>query len=369
MSYRIWISPPELSGDEGQYISEALSSNWIATVGPQVEQFEDRLRLLTGRKFCLAVNSATSAIHLALLALNLSEGDEVLCPTFTFAASVFPVVYCKAIPVFIDSEAGTWNISPILLEKAIEDRLALGKKVKALIAVNIYGNPVNYKAILAIASQYNIPVIEDAAESLGAQYESKPSGSFGKIAIFSFNGNKIITASSGGALLTDDETVYKKAKLLSAQAIEEEGFYLHKHIGYNYRMSNILAALGLSQIEVLQKRINRRRAIFDRYAHNFREFTIQEEEKNAFSNRWLSSFLFESMPMRNRIYACLKEKGIESRFLMNPMHLQPALKHFPAILSGVSEGLFSRGLCLPSGASLSEEEQNEIIAVINAISK
>jgi dTDP-4-amino-4,6-dideoxygalactose transaminase len=347
-------------------VTAALNSGWVTSMGPQLEQFEEKLKSLTGRKFCLGLNSGTAALHLALMGLRVKAGDEVICPTFTFAASAFPVIYCNATPVFVDSDPFTWNISPELLEKAIVSRTSEGKNIAAVILVNLYGNPVEYLKIKEIATSHGIPVIEDAAESLGATYNGELSGSMGDVSVFSFNGNKILTTSGGGALLTDNEEVYKRALLLSTQANRGEAFYLHENIGYNYRLSNVLAGVGLAQLPVLTKRVEKRRAIFVRYKDALDSFLdgFQGESEKAVSNRWLSVFLFPDTGKRDRVWKKLKDSGIQSRFPMNPLHLQPVFKDFPAFLNGISADVFSRGLCLPSGSSLSEKEQEEIIVLV-----
>ncbi len=303
--------------------------------------------------------------------LGVEQGDEVLTSTFTFSATINPIVYQKAIPVLIESESDTWNMSPIYLEQAIKDRMAKGKKPKAIMAVHLYGMPSKMDEIIAIAQKYNIPLIEDAAEALGASYKGKKMGTFGEIGIFSFNGNKIITTSGGGALVSNNNKWVEKARFLATQARDKAPHYEHTQIGYNYRMSNISAGIGRGQMQVLDTWVKKRRAIFEKYKQ---ELSIIEgitflEEPNAdfYSNRWLTTILTHSFEQRETIRLALEKKAIEARPLWKPMHLQPIFKAYPYYGDQLSERLFKTGLCLPSGSNMTEEQQLKVIEVINQV--
>jgi dTDP-4-amino-4,6-dideoxygalactose transaminase len=369
MKYRIWLSPPHLSDAELEHVKDAFSQNWIAPIGPQLAQFENKLSHFLNGAFVTALNSGTSALHLALQLLGVGKGDEVICSSFTFAASAFPITYTGATPVFIDSEPETWNMDPDLLEEALKDRLAKGKKVGAIIVVHLYGMPAKMDEIIQIARKYDVPLIEDAAESLGSTYKNKQTGTLGHIGIFSFNGNKIITTSAGGAIVSSDEAITKKALFLATQAKENLSFYEHQEIGYNYRMSNVLAAVGIGQMDVLAQRVEQRRNNFMLY-HNFlqhiSEIAFQQEPDNCKSNRWLTCLTFRDGDNVEKVRLSLQQLGIESRVLWKPMHLQPVFKDCVFYGSGVSDRLFSNGLCLPSGSALLEGEIEEISAVVQS---
>jgi dTDP-4-amino-4,6-dideoxygalactose transaminase len=368
MNSKIWLSSPHMSGKEQDYINKAFETNWIAPLGPNVTGFESDIQeYLNDNSLVAALSSGTAAIHLALILLGVKQGDEVICQSKTFSASVNPIVYLGATPVFIDSEKETWNICPEQLEIAIKDRIKKGKKPKAIIAVHLYGMPYKVDEINSIASTYNIPVLEDSAESLGSTYKNKKCGTFGEISILSFNGNKIITTSSGGALVTKDSTIKEKAVFLATQARDKSTAYLHSHIGYNYRMSNVLAGIGRGQMEVLDKHVKARRDNYDFYFHNLKEIeaiTFIDEPKEHFSNRWLSCILTKSESMREELRIKLEENNIESRPLWKPMHQQPIFKDYPKYLNGVSDELFKKGLCLPSGSNLTDNELNRVLSVI-----
>ena len=347
--------------------------NWIASLGPNVDSFEKVLSDYCGVKYAAALSSGTSAIHLALILLGVKAGDEVIVSSFTFSATVNPIVYQGAVPVLIDSEPGTWNMDPELLEKAITERgrKKKDKKIKAIILAHLYGMPARMKEIMEIAGKYEIPVIEDAAEALGSRYEGKALGSFGDMGVLSFNGNKIITTSGGGALLSDDESFIKDARFLATQARDQAPHYQHSRIGYNYRMSNVLAGIGLGQMEVIDEWVNKRRennSFYRNSLHCFEGISLLTEPGNAFfSNHWLTAVLFDpvksgttSQNVRNE----LEKDNIESRPLWKPMHLQPVFKHCPAYINGVSEGLFDTGLCLPSGSNLRDEDRERVIQKI-----
>jgi dTDP-4-amino-4,6-dideoxygalactose transaminase len=354
-----------MGGTEQAYVDEAFKTNWIAPLGPNVTHFEDAIqRYINADVYVAALSAGTAAIHLALEILGVSHGDEVICQSFTFSASANPIRYLGADPIFVDSERETWNISPTLLEKAILDRIAKGKKPKAIIAVHLYGMPCKVNEIQAIADAYEIPIVEDSAEALGSTYHGVKCGSFGEIGILSFNGNKIITTSGGGALVAKKEAHKKKAIFLATQARDDAPHYEHSHVGYNYRMSNVLAGIGRGQMEVLDERVAARRANFEFYKArlgHLKEIEFLNEPEGYFSNRWLSCILTPSYEMRERIRYALLADDIESRPLWKPMHMQPIFEKSPNYSDGTSEDLFERGLCLPSGSNLVQEELERIV--------
>ena len=361
---KIWLSSPHLTGEEQKYVKEAFDTNWVAPLGPNVNGLEEDICKYTGAKACSALSSGTAAIHLALILLDVKENDEVLVSSFTFSATINPIRYQKAIPILIDSEKKTWNMCPSLLEKAIQDRKAKGKKPKAIILVHLYGMPSKMDEIMAISKKYNIPVIEDAAEAIGATYNGKAMGTFGEIGIFSFNGNKIITTSSGGAMVSNNPYYIKKAIFLATQARDDAPHYQHSQIGYNYRMSNIVAGIGRGQMEVLNDRVEARRKVFDYYKNefgNFKNITFVEEPNGFYANRWLTTILTDSFETREKIRLTLEKENIESRPLWKPMHLQPVFKEFPVYSGGTSEDLFEKGLCLPSGSNLTIEDLKRVV--------
>ncbi len=371
MPQKIWLSPPHMGGEERKYINEAFESNWIAPLGPNVDAFENSLCRFTGIKHAAALSSGTAAIHLALILLGIKRGDEVIVSTFTFSATVNPVVYLGATPVLVDSDDETWNMSPELLEITIKDRLAHGKKPKAIIPVHLYGMPADMSKIMEIADNYEIPVIEDAAEALGSRYKNISVGSFGKMAVLSFNGNKIITTSGGGALLSADNNLISKARFLSTQARDNAPHYQHSQIGYNYRMSNVLAGIGLGQMEVIEDRIRKRRDNFNFYYKNLKSISglsfVKEPDDDYFSNRWLTNILVdpsETGLKQGDLQNALENDNIESRPLWKPMHLQPVFSDCPAYLNGTSERLFRTGLCLPSGSNMSDGDRQRVLNVI-----
>ena len=373
---KIWLSPPHIGGKEQLYINEAFKDNWIAPFGPNLTEFEQQLSGYLNVKTAGAFSSGTAALHLAMEVLSVKRGDIVLCQDLTFAASAFPVVYAGAEPVFIDSEMQTWNIDPALLEKAIADLAQRGKKPAAIIVVHLYGMPAMMQEILAIAGKYEIPVIEDAAEALGSVYFNKSCGSMGRLGILSFNGNKIITTGGGGALISNDESLIQRASYLSNQAKENTPYYLHRSIGFNYRMSNIAAGIGRGQMEVIGERVAKRRQIFDFYhdtLSDIRGVEFLEEPSGHYSNRWLTTILInpdETGGITNEnIRQLLEKRNIESRLLWKPMHQQPVFKDCTAYLNGCSELLFSRGLCLPSGSSLTRSQLHRIVGLIRGILK
>jgi len=378
MKKRIWLSPPHMGRNELSFVQEAFDTNWIAPLGPNVDAFEKELSLLLKGCYVTALNSGTAALHLALNLLNVSQGDEVICQTFTFAASANPVVYLGATPVFVDSEPDTWNIDPELLDKAIQDRLSLGKKIKAIVVVNLYGMPAKLEKILAVASKYDIPLIEDAAESLGSSIHNIPCGTFGSLGVISFNGNKIITTSSGGVLISNNEEFILSANYLATQAKDPGPSYQHSKIGYNYKMSNVLAGIGLGQLLVLHERVAARRDNYNRYfnyfsAWNEKGFNIQFqlEPSGYFSNRWLSCILIDPATNKGITIASIRllfeQHQIEVRSLWKPMHLQPVFSNEPCYLNGISDRLFDIGLCLPSGSSLTDEDFDRIFECFDMV--
>jgi dTDP-4-amino-4,6-dideoxygalactose transaminase len=370
MNTKIWLSSPHLTGEEQKYVKEAFDTNWVAPLGPNVNGLEADICVYSKVTSCSALSSGTAALHLALIMLGIESGDEVLVSSFTFSATVNPIRYQNAIPILIDSEKDTWNMSPELLEEAIKDRIALGKTPKAIILVHLYGLPSKMDELMAIASRYEIPVIEDAAEAIGAKYYGKAMGSFGEMGVFSFNGNKIITTSGGGALVSNNPDYCKKATFLSTQARDDAPHYQHSQIGYNYRMSNIVAGIGRGQMEVLDNRVAARRKNFEFYKKELAEFSnisFVEEPEGFFANRWLTTILTESFETRERIRLALEKENIESRPLWKPMHMQPVFQEFPAYVDGTSEDLFERGLCLPSGSNLSEEDLKRVVDVIKEV--
>ena len=369
MNTKIWLSPPHMSGKEQDYINEAFSTNWIAPLGPNVTQFETDLETYLGQHVHVAsLSSGTASLHLALSLLGISGGDEVICQSFTFSASANPIVYLGATPVFVDSEEDTWNMSPVLLEQAIQQGIKRGKKPKAIIPVHLYGMPYKVDEINAIAKHYEIPVVEDSAEALGSHYKGQKCGTFGDMAILSFNGNKIITTSGGGALVTHSPEYKQQAVFLSTQARDEAPHYQHSHIGYNYRMSNVLAGIGIGQMSVIDDRVKARRSNFDFYKSelsNTLEIEFSEEpNKDYYSNRWLSCILTPSFESREALRLAFAEKNIETRPLWKPMHMQPVFEKCRHYSDGTSADLFDRGLCLPSGSSLTEEDLNRITKII-----
>jgi dTDP-4-amino-4,6-dideoxygalactose transaminase len=368
---RVYLSSPHMSGLEQKFVQEAFDTNWVSPVGPHIARFEQVLADYVGVNHVAALSSGTAAIHLALIVLGVQREDEVICQSFTFSGSCNPILYQGARPVFVDSEPDTWNMDPALLRIAIDDRIKeTGKKPKAIIVVHLYGMPANMEEIMAISREFEIPVIEDAAEALGSTYKGKKCGSFGDFGILSFNGNKIITTSGGGALLSNNEEWIKKARFLATQAREPFPHYEHKEVGYNYRLSNICAGIGLGQMTVIQERVEARRANFEFYKEKLRanpRFSFISEPIGLKSNRWLTTVLIGATGIltgRERVRLALEEQNIESRPLWKPMHLQPVFKAAPAYLNQVSEALFMEGLCLPSGSQLTEPQLEKIVSIL-----
>lgn len=374
MNSKIWLSSPHMGGTEQQYINEAFESNWIAPLGPNVTGFENSLQsYLANNVEVAALSSGTAALHLSLILLGVGQGDEVICQSMTFSASANPIAYQGATPVFIDSEPDTWNMCPVALEKAIIDRISLGKTPKAIIAVHLYGMPYKVDEINKIAQQYNIPVIEDSAEALGSTYKGISCGTFGEFGILSFNGNKIITTSGGGALVVKNAELKKKAVFLATQARDEAPHYQHSVIGYNYRMSNICAGIGRGQMEVLDDHVQLRRKVNQYYVTYFRNIegvsVLQEPNSDYFSNHWLTAIYLDPKIHGEKsaedLRLLFEENNIESRPLWKPMHLQPVFEGTPYYGETVAENLFKNGLCLPSGSNLTGVEMERIGTVLD----
>ncbi len=369
---RILLSTPHIGEAELEFVAEAFRTNWIAPLGPNVDAFERELAGHIGVAHAAAVSSGTAAIHLALRLLDVGPGDEVFCSSLTFVASANPILYQGAIPVFIDSDYVSWNMSPVALERALANRRAQGRLPKAVIVVNLYGQSADMDPILALCDAYGVPIIEDAAESLGATYRGRASGSFGRIGIFSFNGNKIITTSGGGMLVSEDESLVKRARHLSTQARESAAHYEHVEVGYNYRMSNVLAGIGRGQLHVLDERIAARRAVFSRYRERLDDLsaiTWMPEPEWSFSNRWLTTATLEKYSV-NSLISALAELQIEARPVWKPMHLQPLFQGAEFFGDGrngdVSHDLFARGICLPSGSNMSTDQVDRVADALRA---
>jgi dTDP-4-amino-4,6-dideoxygalactose transaminase len=370
MKEKIWLSSPHMGEKEMAYVQEAFASNWIAPLGPNVNGFEKDLEAFLGNGVHVAaLSSGTAALHLALIILGVKAGDEVICQSMTFAASANPIVYQGATPIFVDSEDTTWNMSPEYMEEAILDRIRLGKKPKAIIVVHLYGMPARIDEIMAIAARYEIPVIEDAAEALGSTFNGRPVGTFGDIGILSFNGNKIITTSGGGALVSSHEGYVEKARFLATQARDEAVHYEHTQIGYNYRMSNVCAGIGRGQMEVLPLRVQQRRSNYQFYRNTFDGIDgiqfLKEPNETYFSNHWLTAILVKnSHCTREEITEHLSTLNIDCRPLWKPMHLQLVFSEAPYYGKDTSAELFNMGLCLPSGSNLTETDLKRVTDAI-----
>lgn len=372
MNNRILLSVAEMGGTEQEWIEKAFKDNWIVPLGPNVDEFESRLEHFLGEGNVVALSAGTAAIHLGLVMLGVGIGDEVICQSFTFAASANPIKYQGATPIFVDSESETWNMDPIALENAIIDRFnKTGKYPKAIIPVHLYGMPAKMDEINAIANKYSIPIVEDAAEALGSEYKNRNCGTLGNYGALSFNGNKIITTSGGGALICSNEEAANRVKFYATQARENKPYYYHNVIGYNYRLSNISAGIGCGQMEVLNHHINRRREIHKIYSDEFAKvdgIEVQQNPSNDFnSNFWLSTILLDCNKIEkspNEIRVSLNQLNIETRLLWRPMHMQPVYESAPYYGGNIAEKLFNRGLCLPSSSCLTDEE---VYRVINSI--
>ena len=373
MKSKIWLSSPHMGGGEMKYVQEAFDQNWVAPLGKNVDEFENAIQeFIEEDKFVAALSSGTAALHLALIQLGVGYGDEVICQSFTFSASANPIKYLGANPVFVDSDPVNWNMSPFFLEEAIKDRISKNKKPKAVIIVHLYGMPALMDEITAICSKYEIPLIEDSAEALGSIYKNKKCGTFGDFAILSFNGNKIITTSGGGALVGPTKETKDKTIFLSTQARDNAPHYQHSEIGYNYRLSNICAGIGRGQMEVLPDRIQQRRAVNDFYKDVFSNIDavnlFSEASSDFFSNHWLSSITIDkkvTTRTNQELMAAFAEENIETRPLWKPMHLQPVFNDCQYYGETVSEELFTAGLCLPSGSNITNDDKNRIYEVIS----
>ena len=373
MKSKIWLSSPHMGGGEMKYVQEAFDQNWVAPLGKNVDEFENAIQeFIEEDKFVAALSSGTAALHLALIQLGVGYGDEVICQSFTFSASANPIKYLGANPVFVDSDPVNWNMSPFFLEEAIKDRISKNKKPKAVIVVHLYGMPALMNEITAICSKYEIPLIEDSAEALGSTYKNKKCGTFGDFAILSFNGNKIITTSGGGALVGPTKETKEKTIFLSTQARDNAPHYQHSEIGYNYRLSNICAGIGRGQMEVLPDRIQQRRAVNDFYKDVFSNIDavnlFSEASSDFFSNHWLSSITIDkkvTTRTNQELMAAFAEENIETRPLWKPMHLQPVFNDCQYYGETVSEELFTAGLCLPSGSNITNDDKNRIYEVIS----
>ena len=368
---RLFLSPPDVQAEDFASIKEVLASNWVAPAGPHLELFENAVAKRVGRSRAVALNSGTAALHLALKVLGVQSGDTVICPTFTFAASANPIRYCGAEPIFVDSESSTWNMDPGLLELALKKRATAGQLPKAVIVVHLYGQCADMDPIEAICHQYGIPIIEDAAEALGASYKGRPAGGMGDCSFFSFNGNKIITTSGGGMLLADNSVWIERVRFLATQAREPVIHYEHTEVGYNYRLSNVLAGLGLSQFGDLDRRIAARRAHFDFYRESLSDLpgvSMMPIKDPDSVNYWLTCLTIDetaSGTSKDQIIAALAKADIEARPLWKPLHLQPVFNKCTAIGGTCSERLFATGLCLPSGSSMQPAERSRVVETMH----
>ncbi len=370
---KIWLSSPHMGGAERDFVKQAFDTNWVAPLGPNVNGFEKDLEDYQGENVHVAaLSSGTAAIHLALVQAGVTAGDEVICQSFTFCGTTNPVLYLGATPVMVDSEPDTWNMCPQALKNAIEDRIAKGKKPKAILAVHLYGMPYKVDEIHAFAKAYSIPVIEDSAEALGSSFKGRKCGTFGDYGILSFNGNKIITTSGGGAMVCPTKEVKEKTVFLATQARDNAPHYQHSEIGYNYRLSNISAGIGRGQMQVLDKHIDLRRAMHDFYVDIFKDVSgitvFSEPNEEYYSNHWLSAILVDPEKTngitREDLRLAFEKENIESRPLWKPMHMQPLYKNYPFYGTGVCEKLFKNGLCLPSGSNLTESDRKRIELVV-----
>jgi len=373
---KIWLSSPHMGGNEQNYINQAFQENWVAPLGPNVNGLEQDLEGYLGNQSHIStLISGTAAIHLGLILLNVNPGDEVLCQSFTFSASANPIRYLGATPVFIDSEEYTWNICPVSLEQAIQDRIQKGNKPKAIIAVHLYGMPYQVDQVRNIADKYGIPILEDSAEALGSSFKGQKCGTFGDIGVLSFNGNKIITTSGGGALVTKAQSQKEKAIFYATQARDHAPHYQHSEIGYNYRMSNICAGIGRGQMEVLDKHVLLRRKMHDFYEMIFKEIpgvtVFKAPTSDYYSNYWLTSVVIDPIITkgitRETLRLAFETENIESRPLWKPMHLQPVFEKYPYYGNKIAETLFENGLCLPSGSNLTDDDRERIASVVKSI--
>ncbi len=370
MNKRIFLSAPHMGGEELDFVREAFASNYIAPVGPQIDAFEQEFAEMMGARYAAAVSSGTAALHLLLRYVGVGSGDEVICSTFTFVASVNPIKYLGGTPVFIDSDYGSWNMDPELLVMELEKRAAEDRLPKAVVLVHLYGQPADIDPIKEVCDKYEVALIEDAAEALGAEYKGKAPGTFGRAGFYSFNGNKIITTSGGGMIVSDDEELINKVKFWATQARDNAVHYEHSEIGYNYRMSNVLAAIGRGQLRVLGERVAGKRNIFERYRERLYELpgvSFMPEPDFARSTRWLSCLTIDPEQAginRDAVIRELENNNIEARPTWKPMHMQPLYKGCRVVGGQVAENIFKHGLCLPSGTSMTEEDLTRVIAVV-----
>lgn len=377
MKTKIWLSSPHMGGNEQAFVKEAFDQNWIAPLGPNVNGFEEDLQNYNNVNAVAALSAGTAALHLAMILLGVKAGDEVIASSFTFSATVNPITYLGATPVLVDSEEDTWNMSPLLLEKTIKERIANGKKPKAIMVVHLYGMPAKIKEIVEVASRFDIPVIEDAAEALGSKYQGQALGTFGKMGVYSFNGNKIITTSGGGALASNDTDLIAKSRFLATQARDAAPHYQHTHIGYNYRMSNITAGIGRGQMKVLDEHIALRRQNHMFYQEIFKEVegvtVFTEPSEDYYSNHWLSCVVVDPSKTggisREDLRLAMEKENIECRPLWKPMHMQPVFADCPFYGDGTAERLFETGLCLPSGSNMTDEDRERIATVLKEVFK
>jgi len=371
---RLYLSPPHVFGQEEQLVADAFSSNWIAPLGPHVDAFEEEMAAAAGVAHAVALSSGTAALHLAMIGLGVGAGDEVICSSLTFSASANPIVYAQGAPVFVDSD-DTWTIDPNLLEDALREADRRGRRPKAVVTVDLYGQCADYDVIRPLCDRYGVPLIVDAAEALGSTYRGRPSGGFGKMGVFSFNGNKIITTSGGGMLVSDDEAVIRHARFLATQARETAPHYQHSVIGYNYRLSNVLAAIGRGQLRTLPARVAARRRIFERYQTalgSLPGLRFMPEASYGTGNRWLTCLTIDPGAFgatREDVRVALEAENIESRPVWKPMHLQPVFASARNYGGAVSEALFADGLCLPSGSNMIDADQDRVIAVVQMVAQ
>lgn len=371
---RLYLSPPHLGRHELNYLHKAIEDNWVAPTGPNLDGFERDICEFTGAQHCVALTSGTAAIHLGLRLLGVGPGDEVLCPSFTFVATANPILYLGATPIFIDSEAETWNICPERLREALEDRQRQGRRPKALILVHLYGMPAKLREILALAAEFEVPILEDAAEALGARYQGQPLGTFGEVGVFSFNGNKILTTSGGGALVTNNTEWALKSRFWATQAKDDAPYYQHSELGYNYRLSNLLAGIGRGQMELLESRVKKRREIFAWYTKHLASLpgiTLGPTEPvGAHSNRWLTCLLLNPAEITvspEQLRKHLETRNIESRPLWKPLHLQPLFGTTPSFGGNICEKLFNQGLCLPSGSAMTDADLQRVAEAVQDV--
>ncbi len=367
---RVYLSPPHMSGREQVYVQEAFAANWVAPLGPNVDAFEQEFCEVVGVKHAAALSSGTAALHLALLHLGIGPGDEVLVSTLTFSASVNPILYQGGVPTFIDSETDSWNMNPALLAETLHQRARQGRLPKAVILVHLYGQSADIDPILAACQQYDVPLIEDAAEALGATYKGKTPGTYGRAGIFSFNGNKIITTSGGGMLVSDDEALISHARKLATQARDPAPHYQHSEIGYNYRMSNILAGIGRGQLQVLEERVQARRANFAFYQEELSDLpgiAFMPEAPWGRHSRWLTVIIIDPAQFgadRETVRLALEAANIEARPVWKPMHMQPVFAGYDVVGGSVAESLFANGLCLPSGSNLRPTDRARVVEIV-----